>query len=249
LRIETPGQMLAGLAALGVTAGVPLTFGAEALTAAPVLLSVYVLEVCPFLACLLSLGFCLLWTTTACISLLARLPACLQCLRLSYGIVDNTSHRGCLAAAAAQGIGRAVFEGTNRAVFADWFRPPHVEGAFSCWIVQSGGSAALAFLALAVGPAWTSTAVGVLALLVATLAAPAFVVGERGVRREQLALAQPAAAARRSQLRLQLPQGLHRADAAAGVTKASSGAAAATTADGSLSRGSKYEPLVGSHRP
>ena len=43
------------------------------------------------------------------------------------------------------GIGRAVFEGTNKAVVADFF-PHDKEAAFSNVIVQSGGSAAIAFV-------------------------------------------------------------------------------------------------------
>lgn len=53
-----------------------------------------------------------------------------------------------------EGLGRGVFEGPNRSVYADWFENQR-EMAFACWIVQSGGSASVAFfmLALDVTPA------------------------------------------------------------------------------------------------
>ena len=47
-----------------------------------------------------------------------------------------------------EGLGRGVFEGPNRAVYADWFENQR-EMAFACWIVQSGGSASVAFFMLA----------------------------------------------------------------------------------------------------
>ena len=42
------------------------------------------------------------------------------------------------------GFGRAIFEGTNKAVFADFF-PNDKEAAFANVIMQSGGAATLAF--------------------------------------------------------------------------------------------------------
>ena len=47
-----------------------------------------------------------------------------------------------------EGVGRGVFEGPNRSVYADWFEHQR-EIAFACWIVQSGGSASIAFFMLA----------------------------------------------------------------------------------------------------
>lgn len=47
-----------------------------------------------------------------------------------------------------EGVGRGVFEGPNRSVYADWFENRR-EMAFACWIVQSGGSASIAFFMLA----------------------------------------------------------------------------------------------------
>jgi hypothetical protein len=47
-----------------------------------------------------------------------------------------------------EGVGRGVFEGPNRSVYADWFEHRR-EIAFACWIVQSGGSASIAFFMLA----------------------------------------------------------------------------------------------------
>lgn len=47
-----------------------------------------------------------------------------------------------------EGVGRGVFEGPNRSIYADWFENQR-EMAFACWIVQSGGSASIAFFMLA----------------------------------------------------------------------------------------------------
>lgn len=47
-----------------------------------------------------------------------------------------------------EGLGRGVFEGPNRAVYADWFEGQK-EQAFACWIVQAGGTSSAAFFMLA----------------------------------------------------------------------------------------------------
>ena len=47
-----------------------------------------------------------------------------------------------------EGVGRGVFEGPNRSIYADWFENQR-EMAFACWIIQSGGSASIAFFMLA----------------------------------------------------------------------------------------------------
>lgn len=61
------------------------------------------------------------------------------------------------------GSGRAVFEGTNKAVFADFF-PNDKEAAFANVIIQSGGSAAIAFF---VFPYMSKEAKGIVCAVVA----------------------------------------------------------------------------------
>ena len=67
------------------------------------------------------------------------------------------------------GSGRAVFEGTNKATFADFF-PRDKEAAFANSVVFSGGSAAIGFLIL---PHISYVAMGVAGCIVSALAIPA----------------------------------------------------------------------------
>ena len=79
-----------------------------------------------------------------------------------------------------EGVGRAVFEGPNRALFADWFESQR-EQAFACWIVQSGGTATVAFVLL--GAAVPPAAVGMLGLATALAAIPALLLANRAHKR------------------------------------------------------------------
>lgn len=100
----------------------------------------------PAVACVLSLPFGWLAKYTGKLSLMLFGGVCYVTIcvwvivftewkELGYGIIGMY---------VLAGVGRAVFEGTNKAVFADFF-PNEKEAAFSCVIVQSGLSATLGF--------------------------------------------------------------------------------------------------------
>lgn len=76
-----------------------------------------------------------------------------------------------------QGLGRSVYEGTNRAVFADFFRGEQGTGAFANCMMQSGSAFFTSFLLQSTLPPGTCDRVMAYSVLaIAALTAPAYAV-------------------------------------------------------------------------
>eukprot|EP00931_Biecheleriopsis_adriatica_P018458 TRINITY_DN12937_c0_g1_i2.p1 TRINITY_DN12937_c0_g1~~TRINITY_DN12937_c0_g1_i2.p1 ORF type:complete len:600 (-),score=111.80 TRINITY_DN12937_c0_g1_i2:83-1687(-) len=83
---------------------------------------------------------------------------------------------------ALQGVGRSVYEGTNRAVFADAFPSEKSTGAFANCMMQSGSAFFMSFMMQAFLPERTrDTALAAAVLVLALLTVPGYLLAGRAV--------------------------------------------------------------------